>query len=111
MTPPDLAHWSQRHPLLVLLLALLVLFGGLLAVGRLPIDPPTFSGYARIQVRIHDPGVPAAIMEQRVAQPLEEALADIPGVKDIVSSSVIGASEVVLFVDGVRRIDARVWKV
>ena len=98
--------WLQRHPLLVLLLALLVLFGGLLAVGRLPIDPPSFDGYPQIHVRIHDPGVPAAIMEERVAEPLEQVLADIPGLVEIVSVSAVGSSEVVMFVDAARNTDA-----
>lgn len=91
--------WSQRHPLLVSLLALLVLFGGLLAVGRLPINPPSFDGYSHIHVRVHDPGVPAASMEERVTQPLEQVLATIPGLADIESVSAIGSSEVVMFVD------------
>lgn len=100
------AIWSQRHPLLVWLLALLVLFGGLLAVGRLPIDPPSFDGYPQIHVHIHDPGVPAAIMEERVAEPLEQVLADIPGLVDIVSVSAVGSSEVVLFVGAARNTGA-----
>jgi multidrug efflux pump subunit AcrB len=108
MTLPDMgpAVWSQRHPLLVLLLALLVLFGGLLAVGRLPIDPLSFNGYARIHVRIQDPGVPAAIMEERVAQPLEQVLADIPGLTHNMSRSVVGSSEVALLVGATGNIDA-----
>lgn len=101
-----LARWSQRHPLWVLLLALLVLFGGLLAVGRLPIDPPSFNGYPQIHVRIHDPGVPAAIMEERVARPLEQALADIPGLVDMVSVSAVGSSELALFAAAGRNLDA-----
>jgi multidrug efflux pump subunit AcrB len=101
-----LVLWSQRHPLWVLLLALLVLFGGLLAVGRLPIDPPSFNGYPQIRVRIHDPGVPAAIMEEGVARPLEQALADIPGLVDMVSVSTVGAYELALFAGAGRSLDA-----
>lgn len=97
--------WSQRHPLLVSFLALLVLFGGLLAVGRLPINPPSFDGYSQIHVRVHDPGVPAASMEERVTQPLEQALATIPGLANIESVSAIGSSEVVMFVDTAHSVD------
>lgn len=100
------AFWPQRHPLLALILALLVLFGGLLAVGRLPINPPSFGGYPQIHVRIHDPGVPAATMEERVTRPLEQILADVPGLADIESVSEIGSSEVVVFVDAGHDTDA-----
>lgn len=99
-------RWSRRHPLLVLLLALLVLFGGLLAVGRLPIDPPSYTGYPQIHLRIHDVGVPAAIMEERVTRPLEQALADIPGLAEVVSVSAVGSSEVALFIASTRDIEA-----
>ena len=60
------AVWAYSHPVLVLLLAALIVFSGLLAVGRLPIDLATFNGYPQIRIRVLDPGVPATVMEDRV---------------------------------------------
>ncbi len=98
------AIWAYGHPVLVLLLAVLIVFSGLLAVGRLPIDLSVFNGYPQIRVRVLDPGVPAAVMEDRVTRPLEQALADIPGSVNMVSASSEGLSEIAIFVDGARNL-------
>ena len=98
------AVWAYSHPVLVLLLAALIVFSGLLAVGRLPIDLATFNGYPQIRVRVLDPGVPATVMEDRVTRPLEQALADIPGSVNMVSASSEGLSEIAIFVDGARNL-------
>ena len=98
------AVWAYGHPVWVLLLAVLIVFSGLLAVGRLPIDLSVFNGYPQIRVRVLDPGVPAAVMEDRVTRPLEQALADIPGSVDMVSASSEGLSEIAIFVDGARHL-------
>lgn len=94
------AVWSHGHPLLVWLLLVLIVFSGLLAVGRLPIDLSTFNGYPQIRVRVLDPGVPAAVMEDRVTRPMERVLANIPGSVNMVSASSEGLTEIAIFVDG-----------
>ena len=98
------AVWAYGHPVWVLLLAVLIIFSGLWAVGRLPIDLSVFNGYPQIRVRVLDPGVPAAVMEDRITRPLEQALADIPGSVNMVSASSEGLSEIAIFVDGARNL-------
>ncbi len=70
-----LAAWSVHHPVGVSMIALaLVVLGGF-SLQRLGIDLLPHIIYPEVRVRILDPGVPAAQMEDRVTRQLEEQLA------------------------------------
>jgi Cu/Ag efflux pump CusA len=70
-----LAAWSIRHPVGVSMIALAVIVLGLFALARLAIDLHPHIIYPEIVVRILNPGVPAAVMEDQVTRQLEEQLA------------------------------------
>jgi CzcA family heavy metal efflux pump len=70
-----LAVWCINHPVSTVMLALAVVVLGLFSVGRLSVNLLPHIIYPEIRVRIIDPGVSAAVMEDRVTRQLEEQLA------------------------------------
>ena len=70
-----LAAWSILHPVGVSMIALAVIVLGIFALARLAIDLHPHIIYPEIVVRILNPGVPAAVMEDQVTRQLEEQLA------------------------------------
>lgn len=70
-----LAAWSVKHLIGVSMIAMAVVVLGLFALSRLGVDLLPHLIYPEIRARIVDPGVPAAIMEDRVTRYLEEQLA------------------------------------
>ena len=69
-----MAAWSIRHPIGIVMLTLAVIILGLFAMQRLSVDLLPHIIYPDIRVRVVDPGVPAAIMEDRITRQLEEQL-------------------------------------
>ena len=70
-----LAAWSIRHPVGVTMVALAVIVLGFFALARLSIDLHPHIIYPEIVVRVLNPGVPAAVMEDQFTRQLEEQLA------------------------------------
>ncbi|MFN2339165.1 MAG: efflux RND transporter permease subunit [Gammaproteobacteria bacterium] len=70
-----LAAWSIRHPVGVTMIALAVIVLGFFALARLAIDLHPHIIYPEIVVRVLNPGVPAAVMEDQFTRQLEEQLA------------------------------------
>ncbi|MDH5785669.1 MAG: efflux RND transporter permease subunit [Chromatiales bacterium] len=89
-----LAAWSIRHPIGVTMIALAAIVLGLFALGKLSVDLLPHLIYPEVRVRILDPGVPAAMMEDRVTRQLEEQLAITEGAISIQSRSNEGGSSV-----------------
>jgi len=89
-----LAAWSIRHPIGVSMIALAAVVLGLFAMGRLSVDLLPHLIYPEVRVRILDPGVPAAIMEDQVTRQLEEQLAITEGAISVQSTSSEGGASV-----------------
>lgn len=70
-----IAGWSIHHPIGVVMITLAVCVLGGFALGSLKIDLLPHIIYPEVRVRIIDPGVPAAIMEDEITRQLEEQLA------------------------------------
>ena len=75
MRKGGLAAWSIRHPVSTIMLTIAAMVLGLFALGRLSVDLLPDLIYPQIRVRVLDPGVSVAIMEDKVTRQLEEQLA------------------------------------
>jgi multidrug efflux pump len=83
-----------KRPVFATVISLLIVAFGILSFESLPlrelpdIDPPVVS------VQTSYPGASSAVVETRVTQPLEDALAGIEGIDTISSSSRDGSSSI-----------------
>ncbi len=96
-----LVNLSLRHRLVVMLLALLLVFGGVRAFLSLPID--AFPDVTNIQVTVisQAPTLSPLEIEQLVTYPIEQACAGLPHSTEVRSLSKFGLSMVtVVFEDG-----------
>ena len=90
----SISDLSIRRPVLAVVMSLLLTVLGMMAFTRLTlrelpaIDPPVVS------VRVNYPGASASVVETRVTQSLEDALAGIEGINTIESRSRNGAADV-----------------
>ncbi len=89
-----LAAWSVHHPIGVVMMSLAILVMGLYSLSRLSIDLLPHIIYPDVRVRILDPGVPAAVMEDRITRQLEEQLAITEDAIDVQSQSSQGRTKV-----------------
>ena len=89
-----LSEISIQRPVFAIVLSLLLLVLGVMSFTRLTlrelpaIDPPIVS------VQVIYPGASAGVVESRITQPLEDALAGIEGIATIESRSQNGASNI-----------------
>ncbi|MBD8524202.1 efflux RND transporter permease subunit [Pseudomarimonas arenosa] len=101
-----LSDLSIRRPVLAMVMNLLLIAVGLMAFSQLTvrelpnIDPPVVS------VDISYPGASAAVVETRVTQIIEDALAGIEGIETIESRSVNGRSAISVEFNLSREIEA-----
>ncbi len=88
----NVSAWSIRRPLPAIVFALVVLALGAASFRKLPltllpnVDPPIVS------VVVTEIGAPPAELESQVTKPIEDAVADVEGVKHIMSSVSDGVS-------------------
>jgi HAE1 family hydrophobic/amphiphilic exporter-1 len=95
-----------RLPIATSLLMVGVLFVGLVAYPRLPVAPLPQVDFPTIQVSANLPGASPDTMASAVAQPLETQFAQIPGVSQMTSTSVVGSSAITIQFSLDRSIDA-----
>jgi len=95
-----------RLPIATSLLMVGVLFVGLVAYPRLPVAPLPQVDFPTIQVSASLPGASPDTMASAVAQPLETQFAQIPGVAQMTSTSVVGSSAITIQFNLDRNIDA-----
>lgn len=90
----NLSDLSIRRPVFATVMSLLIIVLGIMAFSRLTlrelpaIDPPIVS------VDVNYPGASAAVVETRITQILEDALAGIEGIETIESRSVNGRAAI-----------------
>lgn len=94
MAKGGLAGWSIRHPISTIMVALSVVMVGLFVLGRLPVSLLPHFIYPQIRVRVVDPGVAPAVMEDRVTRLLEARLAITKGATDVESTTREGSTTV-----------------
>jgi Cation/multidrug efflux pump len=101
-----LSDLSVRRPVFAAVLSLLLIAFGLLSFDRLPlreypdINPPIVS------VETRYPGASAQVVETKITQLVEDAIAGIEGIRTISSASRDGSSQVTVEFDVNRDIDA-----
>ena len=95
-----------RYPIATSLLMAGILFVGLVAYPLLPVAPLPQVDFPTIQITASLPGASPETMASSVAQPLETQFAQIPGVSQMTSISVLGNTQVTVQFDLDRNIDA-----
>ncbi len=95
-----------RRPVATSLLMAALLLVGLAAYPLLPVAPLPKVDFPTISVSASLPGASPETMASTVAQPLERQFAEIPGVAQLTSVSVLGQTTVTLQFDLNRNIDA-----
>src|SRR3569623_975081 len=94
-----------RYPIATSLLMVGVLFVGLVAYPSLPIAPLPQVDFPTIQVSASLPGASPETMASSVALPLERQFAQIPGVAQLTSTSLLGSTAITIQFDLNRKID------
>jgi len=96
-----LIQTSLRYRLVVLLAALGVAVGGVIAFKRLPLDAFPDTTPIQVQVNTVAPALSPLEIERQVTFQVEQALAGLPGLDEVRSLSRFGLSQVTLiFADG-----------
>jgi CzcA family heavy metal efflux pump len=92
---------SIRYPGVIVALAVTIVAYGLFTLSRAHLDVfPEFSP-AQVVIQTEAPGLSAELVETQVSQPIENALAGLPGLQSLRSQSIPGLSVVhVFFPDG-----------
>jgi hydrophobe/amphiphile efflux-1 (HAE1) family protein len=95
-----------RRPVGTSLLMAAIVLVGVAAFPMLPVAPLPRVEFPTIQVQATFPGASPETMATAVAQPLERQFAQIEGVAQMTSTSVLGATQIVVQFDLDRKIDA-----
>ena len=95
-----------ERPIATSLLMVGVFLVGLVAYTQLPVAPLPQVDFPTLVVTASLPGASPETMASSVAQPLEYQFAEIPGVSQMTSTSVLGSTQVTLQFDLTRNIDA-----
>ena len=95
-----------RRPVATTLLSVALLLAGIVAYRMLPVAPLPQVEFPVIQVQATLPGASPETMASSVATPLERQFGRIAGVSEMTSTSLLGASTVVLQFDLNRNVDA-----
>jgi hydrophobe/amphiphile efflux-1 (HAE1) family protein len=105
-TPLHISAWFIGRPVATSLLMLGILFLGAMAYTQLPIAGVPQVDIPTISVTTTLPGASAETMAASVTSPLERALAILPGVVSLSSTSSLGLSSITVEFDLSRSVDA-----
>ncbi len=94
-----------RRPIATVLIMVALLVGGAIGYDLLPIAALPSVDFPTLSVSAQLPGADPNTMASAVAQPLERQFAQIPGVNQITSASVLGTTNITLQFDLSRNID------
>src|ERR1700722_10940619 len=95
-----------NRPIATTLIMVAVLLVGLVAFPSLPVAPLPQVDFPTIVVSTSLPGASAETMASSVATPLENQFAQIPGVAQMTSTSILGNTQITIQFDLDRNIDA-----
>jgi multidrug efflux pump len=96
---------SVKRPVLASVISLLILAFGLLAFDELPLREYPDIDAPVVSISTDYAGAAAAVVEQRITQVLEDRISGIEGIKNIVSSSKDGRSDISIEFNVARDID------
>jgi HAE1 family hydrophobic/amphiphilic exporter-1 len=89
-----ISQFSVYHPIFTVMIFLIVIILGLISFSRLPIDLMPDITYPTLSLSTSYGNASPEEMEEIVTRPIEEALAAVPGVEEISSTSAEGSSNV-----------------
>ncbi|MDH4218858.1 MAG: efflux RND transporter permease subunit, partial [Candidatus Aminicenantes bacterium] len=89
-----LSQFSVHHPIFTVMIFLIVIILGFISFTRLPIDLMPDITYPTLSVSTSYGNASPEEMEELITRPIEEALAAVPGVEEISSTSSEGSSSV-----------------
>ena len=90
----NLARQSVQRPVLTTMVALIVVILGVISLQRLPIDLMPDISYPSLSVFVSYTNADPKVVEQLITKPIEEAMAAVPGIEEINSTSSEGQSSV-----------------
>src|SRR5215813_12924843 len=94
-----------KRPVGTSLLTIALALAGWLGYSLLPVSPLPQVDFPTIQVSANLPGASPETMASAVAQPLETQFAQIPGVSQMTSTSVVGSTAITIQFNLERNID------
>jgi cobalt-zinc-cadmium resistance protein CzcA len=94
-------EWSLKNRVMVIIASLVLVFGGLWAMLRLPIDAVPDVTNVQVQILTSSPALGPEEVEKFVTTPVEQAMSGLPDIVEVRSTSKFGLSAVtVVFEDG-----------
>lgn len=97
----NLSRFAVRHPIFIIMAALIVVILGGVSLGRLPIDLMPDITLPRLSIYTDYENASPEEVEELVTRPIEEAVSAVPGVEEVNSASGEGRSRIrVTFVWG-----------
>jgi hydrophobe/amphiphile efflux-1 (HAE1) family protein len=93
----NLSAWSIRNPIPPILLFIILLFLGIIAFVRLPINNMPDIAFPAVEVGVSQPGAAPAELETQVLQKIEGAIASVGNVKSMTGVVVEGSAS--LFIE------------
>ncbi|MGD9599075.1 MAG: efflux RND transporter permease subunit [Steroidobacteraceae bacterium] len=88
----NISAWAIRHPTLPLVLFVVLLFLGVTAFIRLPINMNPDIAYPLVMVSVSQPGAAPTEIETQVMQKIDGAVASVGNVREITSRAIEGQS-------------------
>jgi len=92
----NFSAWSIRNPVVPILLFIVLTILGLMSFGNLPITRFPNIDVPIVNVTVVDPGVAPSELETQVTKRVEDAVANITGVKNVMSTITEGTSQTVI---------------
>jgi hydrophobe/amphiphile efflux-1 (HAE1) family protein len=102
----NFSEWFIRRPTATSLVMVGILFVGIAGYTQLPISGVPQVDIPTIGIVTDLPGASAETVAAGITAPLERALANLPGVTSIISSSTLGSSSIQVQFDLARSVDA-----
>src|SRR5688572_6213747 len=92
----NFSAWSIRNPVPAILLFIVLVVLGLMSFANLPITRFPNIDVPIVNVTVTDPGVAPSELETQVTKRVEDAVANISGVKNVISTLTDGRSQTVV---------------
>ncbi len=89
----NFSAWAIRNPVAPILLFIVLILLGLMSFGKLPITRFPNIDVPIVNVTVIDPGVAPSELETQVSKRVEDAVANISGVKNVISTITEGSSQ------------------
>jgi hydrophobe/amphiphile efflux-1 (HAE1) family protein len=89
----NISAWSIRNPIPAVLLFIVLVALGLMAFAKLPVTRFPNIDIPLVSVTVTDPGVAPSELETQITKRVEDAVANISGVKNVMSTLTEGVSQ------------------